>query len=519
MTKSKIFLHVVLMLTLSSVIWSQTTEKSMSLDECIIGALKNNLGLRVEVMNPQLADISVDLAGEIFYPRLNFGYNRQKTNTPSFSWIDAAEQVEEQYNDYSAQIQQLIPTGGAFEISLFSYSVDTSRRFQTINPRYGSQVLFAFMQPLLRNFGFKVTSRQIIIARHNAEISESNLRQAILDTVYNVEEAYWNLVYSIENLKVRQQSLELARDLLAKNTREVEIGMMAPIEVLSAQAEVARREADILQEEALIRSSEDRLKTILHLAAEEEIDLFRISPADRPSYEKREVSLEEALATGLQYRPDLQASQVEIESRDLDLSVVKNQLLPRLDFQASYWSPGISGDRILYLDDDPLTEVIVGTLPGGASKALKDAFNFKYRNWSVGLTLSIPVNSVFSRAQYAQAKVRKAQAELNLENLKQQAFLEIRDAVRKVQTDHKRVHAYRVARELAEQTLEAEQKKLKAGLTTNYQVLLLQRDLADARSQELRALIDYNLALAALDKALGVSLDKKNIKMTQIGSL
>jgi outer membrane protein TolC len=518
MFKKLKFVSLLLILTLTSMVWGQQTEKRLSLDDCIVGALKNNLGLAVEVLNPQLADLSVTQAREIFFPSLTFGYNRQKTESPAFSWLEAANQISEKYNDYSAQLSQLIPIGGRFSIDLFSYKNNTNRKFQEINPLFWSRLRFSFTQPLLKNFGFKVTCREIIIAQNNTEISENLLKQALLDTIYNVEEAYWNLVYSIENLNVMQSSLELAQDLLAKNKREVEVGMLAPIEVLSAQSEVANREADILQVESMIKSNEDRLKTILNLAVEKDIDITKIIPTDTPDYEEREINLYEALAIGLQKRPDLQAGRIDLENKDLDLSVAKNQLLPELNFMVGYWSPGISGTQILYQDDNPLTDVIVGTMPGNASDALKDAINFKYKNWAFGLTLSIPINSVFSRAQYAQAKISMEQAELSLKNQKQQAFLEIKDAVRNVQTNYKRIQAYKVARELAEEKLEAEEKKLKVGLTTNYLVLQHQRDLSNARSAELRAIIDYNLSLAALDRALGMTLDKRNIKMTQIWS-
>jgi outer membrane protein TolC len=256
----------------------------------------------------------------------------------------------------------------------------------------------------------------------------------------------------------------------------------------------------------------------LNLAAETDMDMMKIIPTDTPAYEERGVSLEEALAIGLQKRPDLQAIRIDMKNKDLDVSFAKNQLLPEVNLQAAYWSPGISGTQIFYQDGNPLTEVIVKKVPGDASDALKDAVGFKYRNWGIGLTLSVPINSVFSRAQYAQAKVSREQAELNLKNQEQQAFLEIRDAVRNVQTNYKRIQAYKVARELAEEKLDAEEKKLKVGLTTNYLVLQHQRDLANARSAELRAIIDYNLSLASLDRALGMTLDKRNIKMTQIWS-
>lgn len=518
MIKKIKYANLLFVLIFATMMWGQQTEKHLSLNDCIVGAIKNNLGLAVEVLNPQLADLSITQAKEIFFPSVVFGYNRQKTASPAFSWLDATDQVIERYNDYSAQISQLMPTGGRFSVDLFTYRNNTNRKFQEINPLYWSRLRFSFTQPLLKNFGFKVTRREIIVAQNNTEISESLLKQTLLGTIYNVEEAYWNLVYSIENLKVMQSSLELAQDLLAKNRREVEVGMLAPIEVLSAESEVASREADILQAEALIKSNEDRLKTILNLAAETDMELTKIIPTDTPNYEEREVSLEEALAIGLQKRPDLQASRIDLKNKDLDVSFAKNQLLPEINFQAAYWSPGISGTQILYQDGNPLTEVIVGKVPGQASDALKDAFNFKYTNWGIGLTLSIPINSVFSQAQYAQAKVSREQAELSLKNQEQQAFLEIRDTVRNVETNYKRIQAYKIARELAEEKLEAEVKKLKVGLTTNYLVLQHQRDLVNAKSAELRAIIDYNLSLAGLDRALGMTLDKRNIKMTQIWS-
>ena len=510
--------NILLILIMAVSLWSQQTEKQLSLDDCIVGALKSNLGLAVEVYNPQLADISVTQAKEKFVPSLYLGYNKQETNQPSFSWIDAANQVEVQSSDYYGQLTQEIPTGGNFQLTLYSYQTETTANFQTINPRYGSQIRFDITQPLLKDFGFKVSQREIIIAKNNTAISEIQLKQTLLDTIYSVEEAYWNFVGSIENYKVMQQSLKLAQDLLEKNTREAEVGMLAPIEVLTARSEVARREADILQAESLIRSTEDQLKTILNLSSKADIDLTKIVPTDTPTFERRDVSLEEALSMGLQLRPDLQSIRTDLKNKDLDLGYAKNQLLPELNVQASFWSPGLSGTQLLYEDGNPLTGNVIGTVPGKSSDALQDAFRFKYKNWTIGLTLSVPITSIVTRAQYAQARVSLEQAKVNLQNQEQQAFLEIRNAVRDVQTNYKQVQAYKLARELAQEKLEAEQKKLRVGLATNYEVLLHQRDLADAQSSELRAVIDYNLALAALDKALGMTLEKKNIKMIEIWS-
>lgn len=515
MLKHKKIICFFSILFLAAGVWAQKKEKALSLEDCILKAMKNNLNVAVEVLNPELADISVSRATEDFLPSLSIGYGSQNTNSPSFSFIEAEEKISTEYRDYSASIFQRIPTGGEFSISLNSYKNDSNQKFLSINPRYSSTLRFNFTQPLLKNFGFKISRKEIIIAKNNRDISESQLKGVLMDTIYNVESAYWNFVYSIENLKAKRQSLKLAQDLLAKNKREVEVGTFAPIEILSAQTEVASREADILQAEAMVKNNEDFLKTIINLAAEEKGVEADIIPVDKPAFAKKEVNLEDALLTALENRPDLRANRVDVKNKEINLSYARNQLLPDLSLRASYWSPGISGTKIIYDPLDPFGPPIM-TIPGGSTAALRDAFDFKYKNWFVGLTLSIPLNSFLSRAEYAQARVNLEQSMFRLKNQEQQIFLEIKNAVRGVQTDYKRVHAYKVARELAEKKLEAEEKKLKVGLTTNYVVVQYQRDLTDARSAELQAIIDYNLSLARLDKALGTTLKNKNIRFSEI---
>ena len=183
-----------------------------------------------------MADISVSQAKEKYLPQLSLAMNQRNTNSASFSWLDAANEVETEYQFYTAEMSQFVPTGGSFSVSLETSQNETNRKFQTINPRYGSTLTFDFVHPLLRNFGLTVNNRDIIIARNNANISESRFKSVVLETIYSVESAYWNLVYSIENLKARQQSLELAKDLLERNKRSVEIYTRSRIRPSSAEA-------------------------------------------------------------------------------------------------------------------------------------------------------------------------------------------------------------------------------------------------------------------------------------------
>ncbi|UCE21466.1 MAG: TolC family protein, partial [Candidatus Aminicenantes bacterium] len=481
---------------------------SLSLEDCIVKAMKNNLGVAIEVLNPELSDIAITQSKEIFLPALSLSYNTRDTVQASFSFLESESEVASLRNSWSTEISQLIPTGGNFSISLDGYKNETNQSFQTINPRYGSTLTFSFSQPLLRNFGIKTTRRNIIIARNNLEISETQLKRSLQQTVYDVEFAYWALVGYIENLKVRQLSLKLAQDLLEKNKRSVEIGTIAPIEILSAQSAVASREADIIEAETQVKDSEDSLRILLNLGAEGIEEDLKIIPTDTPNYERYEVTFEEALQTAMENRPDLNGTRIGLKNREINLKYAKNQLLPTLNLTASYWSPGISGTQIIFDPTNPFAPPI-GSVEHGPGEALADAFGFTYQNWTLGFTLDIPLDTVFSRANYAQARVNLEQSQLMLEDQEQQIYLEVKSAVRAVQANYERVQAYKAARELAEETLAAEEEKLRVGISTPYFVLQYQTELTTAQTNELRAIVDYNISLSGLERAIGMSLEMK----------
>jgi len=492
-------------------------EVSLTLEESIVKALKNNLDLAVEVYSPRIAEASLSRAREIFLPQFNVTYGRNRTEQPSTWWLQGAETLTSTLNDYNVSFSEQIPLGGNLSLSLAGYKSTNNQRFQLINPIYSTTLRFNFSQPLLRGFGYDISRQQIIVARNNLSVSESQLQSALVDTVYLVEDAYWNYVYAIENLKVKQQSLALGRDLLVKTRKEVEVGAEAPIEVLNAEATVAQREADILVAEALVKKSEETLRSVINLDAEADMADALVVPSDKPVFTPTTITLEEALNAARARRPDLQIAQTTIETRRLGLRVARNGLLPQVDLNLSYWSPGISGDRLIVSGDDFLNPIILGTVKGSASDSLKNAMKFGYSNWDVGLTLTLPLGDVLSRANYAQARLELDQSLASLKTREQQVFLEVSDAVRSVETDAKKVDAFRIARELAAKRLEAEMKKLGVGLTTNYFVLQYQEQLATARSNEIRALVDYNLSLARLNKATGKTLESRHIAVAEGG--
>jgi outer membrane protein TolC len=486
----------------------------LSLNDCIVKTLKNNLGLAAEMLTPKMMDEAVAVAGEKFYPTVSFSYNKQSTKSASYSFLDASDIVATRQNDNTTQLSQVLPTGGSLSVSLYNYLTDSNRRFQTINPRYGSTLRLNFSQPLLKDFGFKMSRREIIVAGFNRQISEENLNQLLEDAIYRVKSAYWILVYSRENLNVVRQSLKLAEELLDKNKAEIEAGTLAPIELLTAEAEVRLRQAEILEAEAQIKNNEELLKTIVNLSAEmDDIRNVRIVPTDTPTVDRMDVNFDQALETAVRNRPDLQSLRIDLKNREFDLSYAKNQLLPDVRLQFSYWSPGLGGDQILYQDGNALSGIVIGTVAGNKTSALKDALNFAYKNSSIGVTVTLPVSNVLSRAYRAQAKINLDQTKLRIQDQEQQLALELGNAVRAVETNFLRTQAYKAARELAQQKVEAELEKLKVGMSINYLVLQFQRDLANAQTLELKALIDYKISLANLDKIMGIGRERQNVNV------
>lgn len=511
-------LGTLLILALATFLPAQQNDSviNLSLEDCIVKAMKYNLGVAIDILTPENRTYALGVAKEKFLPALSFSYYLTDQQQASYSFLDADEILLTQQNQYALDITQEIPYGGNFSLSLDTSKYDSNRTGLTINPSYRATLRLDFTQPLLRNFGNKISRREIIVARNNLDISEKDLQRSLQDTVYSVEEAYWNLVASIENLKVRQQSLQLAKDFLERQRRAVEVGTEAPIEILSARSEVATREADILAAQADVKNAEDNLKLILNLMAEDpNFEFSQIIPQEMPAFEKKEIGLEQAFATALQRRPDLEATRIGLKNSEINLDFAKNQQLPGLNLQASYWSPGVSGTQLVYDPSNPWGPPI-GEIPGGREDAFKDVFGFQYKNWSVRFTLDLPLNNIISRASLAQAQVDFHQATLQLKQQEQSIYLEIKRAVRAVETNYQRVEAYKIARELRQQQLAAEDEKLKVGLTTPYYVLQYQRDLATAQTTELQAIIDYNLSLANLSRAMGISLEEKNISMVDV---
>lgn len=511
MTKERISAaFLVLALLGGFALGQEKKDVSLTLEDSIVQALKNNLNVAVEVLNPELASASVSRARQYFMPTFQVDMTGNRMEQLSTWSLQGTGTYITKTTGSTASVAQQIPFGGNFTASLSYDYQKNNQLFQSYNPSYTSRLNFALTQPLLRNFGWAISRREIIVALNSLDVSRSQFKTVLINLVYSVETAYWNLVYSVENLKTLEQALQSGRDLLVKTKKEVEVGTKAPIEVLNAEATVARREADILQAEAMVKRSQDQLKTLLNQGGDPSAKGQSIFPADTPAFKPYQISLDEAFEKAMARRPDLEVAKSTIETKRINFRYAKNQLLPQLDLQLVKASPGISGAQFIYDPNNPFLPPTPGDT-GSAGQAFRDTFKFLYNNWTAGVTLTIPFGDVVGRANYAYAKLDLEQTQARLKNQEQQIYLEVSDAVLTLETAAKSVDAYRIARELAEKQLEAEMKKLAVGMSTNYFVLTYQDALASARSMELKALIDYNVAVANIAKVTGSTLETRNI--------
>ncbi|MFQ5793010.1 MAG: TolC family protein, partial [Acidobacteriota bacterium] len=358
--------------------------------------------------------------------------------------------------------------------------------------------------------GLNPAKQQIVVAQNGERISRHQFQAQVMDVVRDVENAYWDLVFSIEDLEVTQKSLQLARDLLRNNRIQVEVGTMAPIDVLEAEAEVAAREEAVILAEEAIQRNEDLLKRLVNDPESEDFWSVRFKPVDQPTRSDVNIDLEAAVRIALQRRPVLSQSRVELDTRSYNVRYTRNQVLPQVDLVGSLTFNGLGGDQIVR---QGFAGEILREIPGGYSDALDQVFGGDFRDWTVALNVSYPLGNSAADAAYAQARVayRQQRAQINSQELL--IAQEVRQAARQVETNRKRIDATRVARELAQRRLEAEEKKFEVGMSTSFLIVQAQRDLAQAEANELRAVIDYNKALVAFERARGTLLDKSNISV------
>lgn len=486
-------------------------EISLTLMDCILKALKDNIDITIDAYNPDISEFAVKRSRETFMPQLNLGYETNSNNQLSNWFVQGTAYTTERRN-YSVGLSQDLVTGGQISLSMSNTATDTTQALVTINPSYYGSLTINFSQPLLKNFGPKINRRSIRQAKNQRDISVFGLKSTLIQKVYEVEEAYWNLVRAIENLKVQEFSLEKSRDRLKRNVEAARIGSKTELDVLESRTQVASGEDNIIASRASVETYIDRLRSLINLPVGNSEKPQAITPLDEATVEKVQISFEQALRTAFEERPELSRFQKEIENKNIDISYYKNQLLPQLDLDFRLWYPGQSGDRLIYLNNDPFTGIIVDRIEGSRADSMKDVFGFKYDNWTLQFNLTIPLENILSRASLAEAKLQKEQKLLEQEREEISIHQELIEVFKELENREKRIETSRQYRELMEKRLEAEEEKYRLGIGSSEWLFTYQERLVSAKRAEINAVIDYKISVAKLERILGINLKTKDLK-------
>ncbi len=508
----------ILLIVLCLVIYTDSlisldTNNNLKLQDSITYALKNNIDLKIEILDYKISNKDVSAGKALFIPTLLLNAEKTKTKNPSSSLLDGADISESQSLAFNFKLEQNLPFGGNASLYFNENRNETNNSFANLNPQFNALVQFSLTQPLLKGFGSTVTRKNILISIQTNKGSFFRLKEKVLETVYNVENAYWDLVYFRLFYKVKEESLKAAKDLEAINLKKLKVGTIPELEILIAKSEVANKQSEIIKAESSIRDAEDNLMTIMNLHDDGEKWKNKIIPVDDPedAYSYNIPSMEEAVSIARENDPLIKRLEHELKAKGIEVKYRKNMMLPELNFNFNYWTTGISGDEIIY-EGSGFERNPVNIVSRNLWVSIQDSLKAIYNNWNINFNLRIPLTFKESKANYAIAKMEFEKAELNIRNAQQSAFKEIHQSLRDVETNKKTLEAYKVSRKLSEAQLNAEEKKFKAGLSTNYNVLKAQENLEENRSYEIKAIIDLNKSILNLQKNLGILLQEKGIQ-------
>jgi outer membrane protein len=492
---------------------------SVNLQEAVSLALENNPVLKVEKVRVEQARSRVGQQEGEFSPLFNSGTKVNRGDIIVASRFYPAGFYNESQKSQSLGIEGKSHVGSKFTAGISYADMHSTSNTQTLSPQYSATASLGFSQSLLRDFGRGVSETKIRVAEKGAAIAEGNLFSKIAQMIERVEEAYWNFTFLLKELEGRRRSLDNAKEFLAQNENLLRVGRVASVSVLQARAAVAERERDLVMAQTAVDQYEDRLKNLLWL----DLNTTHLIPTDPPEQKPVDLDLTKSMEAALQRRPELRALQTELEQRDIEVKYAANQKKPRLDLNVQYSHAGLSGKpSTTCIDPTSALCIPVGSNVDGSifdsrtagRDSLANIFSLNpYENWSVELKLQIPLGNQAAKSQFAEASLRRLETGTNLVSLRDQITIEIRDAIRDAQSAQKRVDSSREAITYVEDQVDGMRRQLDAGLVSSYDVLKAFDEVDKARTIELQAMMDFNIALSKLRLAEASGFQKYGIEL------
>lgn len=418
---------------------------------------------------------------------------------------------------WNAGYQQQFLWGTGVTVGWNNSKVKTNNPFNDLNPNTNSNVSLQIQQRILQGFGLAVNNRNIRVAKNNIYVSDLVFKQQVMTTVSAIVNLYWDLVSFIEDYRVRLQALEVAKKFYDDNKKQVEIGTLAPIEIVRAEARVAQAQVDLTNAETLVLQQETILKSALSRTgiASPSVAEARVVPTDILQIPTLDTAskAEELMERALKQRPDVEQTRVNIDNTKIALVGSKSQLLPSLDVQASFQNNGLTGD--INTVNPGVIRTPNAYFVGPYSNALAQIFRRNFPDYSIGFQLNVPIRNRQAQADYIRDQLTLRQSQINQQTQINSVRVNVKNAYTALEQARARYLAAVKERQLQEQTLDAENKKYALGASTAFQVVQTQRDLASAQASEVASLAVYSRARVQLDLQTADILTKYNVSVNE----
>jgi hydrophobic/amphiphilic exporter-1 (mainly G- bacteria), HAE1 family len=468
-------------------------------DETVKMALQNNPDLAVSRYDPSIGDAQVSAARGAWVPTLVSGFQRNDQSQPSTNLFAGDEGIKTNVWTSNVGVSQLLPWGGGtYTAGLDAARTGTNSLLTSLNPELGAGLTLTLSQPLLRDFKIDTQRALLDTSRRNRELLGSRFRESTVNTTANAEVAYWSLVASIALVDVQQRALDLALELERNNRARVDVGQSPPLDLVAARAEVAQRQENLIVARTTALQAEDVLRTLIIDPNSPDYWLVRLEPVDRTPTIGPMPDVDAAVRRALADRTDLSQNRTEIQINETNVALSKSQTLPDLRVQASYLGDGAGGTRLIR---DGFLGPVIGSETTSFGSTLGQVFTGDYPNWTIGMTFSYPLGNSTAEGNLARARLERDQSAARLRANELAAVRQVRLAAIRLEQNRQRVDTTKLARELAVQRLDAEQRRFEVGMSTSFLVIQAQRDLAIASNGELQALLDYQLAVIGFETA------------------
>ncbi len=517
-------------------------QKPLSLREALEMALVNNKDIEVARSNVKIAEFDLEGARGVYDPRLSSLSYYERSTTPVTSILSGGgANATVTQSDFTGtfRFEGLVSKyGGGYRVDFSSIRLVTDNVLTALTPQYPTALTFSYTQPLWRGFSFDINRRQIEVAKKNLSLTDAQFRQRTIETITSVQRAYWDLVYALRNLQIQRDAVRDARTQLEHNRRLVSEGVLAPIDVVAADAQVSGFEQSVYTALEDVSRAENNLKNLIAENRNSALWNVSIVPTDAVDLTPPVIPLEEAMRAAIENRPELKQSDAALEINQLDQRFYREQTKPQVDLIGSYGAVGLAGDVNLAAASNPLLNsnaqlrdrinllsqlnglpllpvppavTIPENLVGGYGQSLLNLGANRYNNFRVGVQLSLPLRNRTAEAQLGRSLVEGQRIQTQREQLEQLIQVDVRNALQIVRTAESRLRAAAAARSASEQQYQSEQRRFDAGQSTLFLVLERQTAFTTARGNELRAQTDLNKAIAELQRATGNSLQANNV--------